>query len=61
MRSKIELIIDWEKSEISGDDTVIDSPGVLLGYIEGTLESNANFDRVDLSIKDSSITEMEQN
>jgi len=57
MRSKIELIVDWEASEVSGDDRVIGTQGDLLDYIQGTLESNANFDHVTLKIKDASITE----
>jgi hypothetical protein len=59
MKTEITLTVEWEVSEISGDDRIIDSQETLLDYIVGTLESNANFDRVDLKVINCSAKELD--
>jgi hypothetical protein len=58
MTAEIILTIDWEKSEVSGDDRVIETKGDLLEYIVGILQSNANYDHVELKIADAAISEV---
>jgi len=58
MMCEVGLIIDWEVSEISSDDRVIDTQEALLEYIIGTLESNACFDHVSLKVKNHRVMEI---
>jgi uncharacterized membrane protein len=51
MKARITLIVEWEPSE-TGNGDAINSVGDLAGYIEGTIESNAGFDNLEISIKD---------
>jgi hypothetical protein len=52
MRAEIGLIVEWSASVTAGDDWwVIDTQDVLLDYIVDTLQSNANYDRVDLKVE----------
>ena len=50
MKSRIVLEIEWEPCEGSGDIEIKSEVG-LRNYVYAVLQSNADYDRVSLSIK----------
>ena len=59
MRCEVGLIINWDASEVSGDDRIINTQEELLEYIIGTLESNACYDRVSLKVENHGVKELD--
>ena len=48
MTTKIELTIEWEPCE--GEEFSIETDGDVLDWIEGTIESNAHFEHLDIAL-----------
>jgi len=52
MNARVTLIVEWEKSEGAGGDVKLKEVSNVAGYIESTVESNAQFDGLDIAVKD---------
>jgi hypothetical protein len=57
MSARITLIIEWEKSEGANGDVKLEDVFDVADYIEGTVESNAQFDGLEIAVKDTLVEE----
>ena len=57
MKARVTLIIEWEKSEGAGGEVKLEEVGHVANYIEGTVESNARFDGLEIVVKDTLVEE----
>jgi len=57
MKARVTLIIEWEKSEGAGGEVKLEEAGDVADYIEGTIESNAQFDGLEIAVKDTLVEE----
>lgn len=48
MISKFLLTVEWEKCE--GDGFLMDNADIISSWIEGTIDSNAHFEHLDLDV-----------
>ena len=58
MRCEVELIIEWEKSEGS-DGSSIQDIGDVMDYVQNTVENNALFDHIKMSVVNAGVKELE--
>ena len=57
MRCEVGLIIEWEKSEGS-DGSSIQAIEDVMDYIQNTVESNALFDHIGMSVKNAAVKDL---
>jgi len=58
MRCEVGLVIEWEKSEGS-DGSSIQTAGDVMDYIQNTVESNALFDHIKMSVASAGVKELD--
>ena len=54
MRCEVGLVIEWEKSEGS-DGSSIQTKADVMNYVQNTVESNAQFDHIEMSVKNAAV------
>ena len=59
MRCEVDLVIEWEKSEGS-DGSIIQSMADVMEYIQSTVESNALFDHIEMSVKNAAVKDLSE-
>lgn len=57
MKAIIKLTVDWEPSEVSNSDFIIEDIDDLDSYLQASISSNAQWDKVNLKIIDMEIKE----
>jgi len=59
MRCEVGLIIEWEKSEGS-DGSNIQAMEDVMEYVQNTVESNALFDHIGMSVVNAGVKELSE-
>jgi len=59
MRCEVGLVIEWEKSEGS-DGSIIQTAADVMEYVQNTVESNALFDGIEMSVKNAAVKDLSE-